>query len=136
MKSPLSLVDSPKKGQPLRPLGPAGRDLWGRVQRQARLVDAGSLEALQQACEALDRAQSLRDQIDRDGEMIPTRGGMRSHPCLREELACRAFIVRTLSRLGLCQESSRPIGRPPRDHNWAGPSYYDVMARDGDDDKD
>jgi hypothetical protein len=133
-KPSLSLVDPAKprgkQPSPLRQLGRTGRDLWSRVHREFKLSDAGSLETLQQACEALDRAQALREQIDNDGSMIPTRGGMRAHPCLKGELACRAFIVRTLGRLGLHQDSTRPVGRPPINRHWLGGNYYDQMARD------
>jgi hypothetical protein len=31
---------------------------------------------------------------------------------LRPELACRSFIVRTLQRLGIVEESIKPVGRP------------------------
>ena len=34
------------------------------------LSDTGGLEMLAQACQALDRAEALRSEIDRDGEVI------------------------------------------------------------------
>jgi hypothetical protein len=54
----------------------------------------------------------LRDQIDRDGEVIRTKQGLRDHPGLKHELANRSFVVRTLSRLGLDVEAIKPVGRP------------------------
>jgi hypothetical protein len=52
-------------------------------------------------------------QIDRDGELIPTRSGLKEHPGLKGELANRAFVSRTLQRLGLDVEPVRPdVGRP------------------------
>jgi len=67
------------------------------------------------AAEALDRAEVCRERIDRDGEMISTKGGMRKNPLLKSELASRAFVVRTLARLGLNFEPVRPsVGRPGR----------------------
>ena len=70
---------------------------------------------LLQACQSLDRAESLAEQIAQDGEVIRLRNGaIRSHPSLRDEIANRAFLVRTLSRLGLNFEPLRASpGRPP-----------------------
>jgi hypothetical protein len=39
---------------------------------------------------------------------------MREHPAMKHELANRAFVVRTLARLGLDVEAVKPIGRPPK----------------------
>jgi hypothetical protein len=47
------------------------------------------------------------------GEMITSRGLVRSHPLLRDELANRAFAVRAIQRLGLDLEPVKAIGRPP-----------------------
>jgi hypothetical protein len=63
-------------------------------------------------------AESLRDAIDRDGEIIRTKAGPREHPGLKHELAARAFVVRTLHKLGLDVEAIKPIGRPTT--QWGG----------------
>ena len=69
---------------------------------------------LAQACAGLDRAEALRAQIDADGEVIRGRDGLKDHPALKHELASRAFVVRTLARLGLNFEPLRAgVGRPP-----------------------
>jgi len=66
------------------------------------------------ACAALDRVESIREQIERDGEMIRTKNGMRDHPLLRHEAVARSFVVKTLRALGLDVEPLRPgPGRPP-----------------------
>jgi hypothetical protein len=66
------------------------------------------------ACQSLDRAEALRAEIDADGQVIRSRGQIRDNPCLKHELAARAFVVRTLSRLGLSFEPMRStVGRPP-----------------------
>ena len=66
------------------------------------------------ACQALDRAESCRVAIDRDGELTKTKTGMRDHPITQAELACRAFIARSIQRLGLEFEAVRAgPGRPP-----------------------
>jgi hypothetical protein len=37
---------------------------------------------------------------------------MKEHPLLKHELAARAFVCRTLQRLGLDVEAIKPPGRP------------------------
>jgi hypothetical protein len=75
----------------------------------------GGLELLVQACATVDRVKALREAIDRDGEVVATRTGPKAHPALRDELAGRAFIVKTLERLGLNIETIKPgPGRPPK----------------------
>jgi hypothetical protein len=78
------------------------------------ILDIGGLELLAEACAARDRVEALREAIDRDGVAIKTRNGLRGNPLLRDELANRSFIVRTLERLGITVESIKPVGRPPK----------------------
>jgi hypothetical protein len=112
-KPPLSVADSAAIGiAPPRPLGETGRALWGSVQRIYQIDDAGGIELLAQACEASDRVAALAERINADGEVVQTRTGPKAHPALRDELAGRAFICRTLERLGLNVETIKPIGRP------------------------
>ena len=85
-----------------------------------QIIDSGGLEMLTAACQQLDRAKSLREQIDRDGEIIRTKAGLREHPGLKHELAARAFVVRTLARLGLDVEAIKSVGRPPSPVGWKG----------------
>lgn len=98
---------------PPRPLGIHGQALWEAIQAEYAVEDAGGLELLAQACAALDRAESCRAEIDRDGPVISGKGGLRDHPLLKHELGNRAFVTRAIARLGLDVESVRPIGRPP-----------------------
>jgi hypothetical protein len=106
--------------EPPRKLGEAGLSLWNTVQAEFRIEDCGGVELLMQACLAADRTAALAARIDADGETIHTKMGMKAHPCLKDELAARAFICRTLQRLGITDEIIRPIGRPPRDLGWKG----------------
>jgi hypothetical protein len=122
-KPPLTLVREVETTlDPPRSLGKPGRSLWDRIMREYAIRDAGGIELLLLACEATDRAASLRDQIDRDGELIPTRSGLKEHPGLKAELANRAFVSRTLKRLGLDVEPVRPgVGRPGGGIGWVPP---------------
>jgi hypothetical protein len=116
-KKPSLILVSPSPtspNPPLRQLAKDGRALWDAITSEFDISDAGGRELLQEAAEALDRVQSLRVAIERDGEIIQTRTGPKEHPLLRAELAGRAFITRTLQRLGVNLEPVRPAaGRPP-----------------------
>ena len=68
--------------QPPRDVGPYGRKLWDQVMREYAIEDAGGIEMLAQACQALDRAEALREEIDSDGAVIRVRGTIRDHPAL------------------------------------------------------
>jgi hypothetical protein len=71
-----------------------------------------------QACLAQDRADELAAIIDQDGARIVTKTGIKDHPCLKHELAARAFICRTLQRLGITDEVIKPVGPPMRPQGW------------------
>jgi hypothetical protein len=117
----LSIVSPGANGiAPPRPLGDHGMALWDRVQGEYAITDTGGIEMLTQACAAVDRIESLRAAINRDGEVVVIKGVPKAHPALRDELANRAFVVRTLERLGLNVEAVKPPGRPPRPRGWTG----------------
>jgi hypothetical protein len=121
MKKPLSVVPLDTDGiQPPRPLGQAGRSLWDRVQKEYDVSDVAGVEMLTILGEASDRISTLRAQIDADGEVIRYRGTIRAHPALRDELANRAFVIRTLQKLGLNYEPVKAHGRPPSPLGWKG----------------
>jgi hypothetical protein len=101
--------------KPPRRLGEHGTALWGAIQAEYKVTDAGGIEMLAQACSAADRAEQLAAEIARSGVLF----GVRANPLIKDELACRAFIVRTLHRLGLDVEPVRPVGRPPGPQ-WKG----------------
>jgi hypothetical protein len=82
--------------------------------REYAIRDRGGIEILAQLCAAQDRVESLRAAIDQDGETVHTKTGPRAHPALRDELQLRAFICRSLERLGLNIEPIRSPGRPPK----------------------
>jgi hypothetical protein len=94
--------------EPPRPLGAHGRALWDCVQSEYRIGDSAGVELLLQACTMLDRAEALAAEIATTGFML----GSRANPLVRDELAARSFVVRTLQRLGLDLEPAKPVGRP------------------------
>jgi hypothetical protein len=119
-KPPLTIVGSTSTGiQPPRKLGKHGMMLWTGIQREFRVDDRGGVELLSQACAAADRAEALAACVARDGETIKTRTGLRIHPAVREELACRAFVCRTLERLGVNVEAIKKPGRPGGFSGWS-----------------
>jgi hypothetical protein len=112
---PLTLVGPDATGsQPSRDLGRHGLALWRSVTAEYQIDDAGGIEMLTQACQAADRVEALAERISADGEIVHVRGVPRSHPGLKDEVALRAFIVRTIKALGLNFEPLRASpGRPP-----------------------
>jgi hypothetical protein len=87
--------------------------LWRQATKEYRIEDVAGVEMLTQACQALDRAEGLAARIAEDGEIIRTMNGIKAHPGIREELAARGFVVRTLQKLGLNFEPVRAgPGRP------------------------
>jgi hypothetical protein len=83
-----------------------------------RIEDSGGLAMLEQACCAIDRIAEYAKVIARDGFVIRTKSGLKDHPLLKHELAARAFVVRTLQRLGLDLEPVKSIGRPSPGLGW------------------
>ena len=56
---------------------------------------------------------------------IHTRGGIKMHPGVKDELACRGFVCKTLHRLGLNVETIKPNGRPAVGIGWVPPEHAD-----------
>ena len=119
-RPPLTLIDPASTSiSPPRKLGQYGLSLRNSIQGAYRIDDVGGIELLAQACAAADRVEALAERISADGEVVHTPAGPKAHPALRDELAGRAFIVRTLERLGLNVETVKPLGRPSK--GWRGP---------------
>jgi len=120
-KSPFSVVTALplQVPDPPRPLGSAGMALWRAIQAEYNIVDQGGQTMLLVGCQALDRAERLRIQIDADGEVIRLRNGsVRAHPAIRDEVACRAQVMRAIEKLGLNYEAVKTVGRPPTPSSW------------------
>ena len=54
---------------------------------------------------------------------IHTRGGIKMHPGVKDELACRGFVCKTLHRLGLNVETIKPNGRLAVGIGWVPPEH-------------
>jgi hypothetical protein len=109
----LTLVDPTLSiASPPANLGPAGLRLWQSVLTDYDISDAGGLALLEQIAFAYERAERLRVEIDRDGEIIIGRSGKREHPGLKGDLAARSFVCRSLQRLGVNLEAVSRVGRP------------------------
>lgn len=99
---------------PPRKLGPHGAALWRSINSAYRIEDAGGVELLCLAAQALDRAEECSEQIAKDGAVFHlATGALKEHPLCKIELANRSFVARSLQRLGLDVEPIRPTGRPP-----------------------
>jgi hypothetical protein len=85
-KNPLLPNPAATASQPPRNLGDPGLSLWNRIMSEYRIEDCGGLEMLAQACQALDRAETLRSEIERDGEVLRLQGTVRDHPALKHEM--------------------------------------------------
>lgn len=106
--------------EPSRPLKANGSQLWNAVNAEYRIEDSAGSEMLLQACEALDRVAECAAEIKRSGVMLRTKTGTKENPLLKVELAGRAFVTRTLARLGLDAEPLKAIGRPAGSFNYGG----------------
>ena len=109
---PLLIIGAPEPSPPPRPLNATGMELWNSIQREFTVTDSGGVELLLQSCALADRIAALAAEIERTGLMLPTKEGVRSNPLLKEEIGARSLLIRTLQKLGITDESIRPVGRP------------------------
>jgi hypothetical protein len=119
-KPPLSIVNLPSTiPKPPANLGPIGANFWRSIMAEYDISDSGGQALLEQAALAYQRAEALRVEIDRDGEIVRTRTGMREHPGLKIELASRSFVVRSLQRLGVNLEMVRSASGKRPQPTWS-----------------
>jgi hypothetical protein len=120
-KPKLTVVGTAATGlQPPRKLGQHGTSLWREIHAEYSVTDRGGAELLAQACAAIDRAEALAACVAHAGPVIRSKSGVRVHPAVREELAARAFVVRTLEKLGVTREAVQAPGRPATGFGWEG----------------
>jgi phage terminase small subunit len=94
-------------------LGAEGRRLWVQITTEWEITDAASATLLTMACRQADRAEECAQRLAKDGPVLKTRAGVKAHPLIQAEIACRSFVARALSKLGVLFEPQKMIGRPP-----------------------
>jgi len=86
--------------------------LWYAVV-PARASSAGRLALVEEALHALDRADQMREAVDRDGPVTvnATTGMVHVHPCVKIERESRQAFSRLWSTMGLEWSSSEDSRR-------------------------
>jgi hypothetical protein len=115
-KSPrLTLVEPTAfSAEPPRSLGEAGRKFWNRMQAAYDFSDVAGQEMLLQMAQVSDTIGLLQAEVETNGAVLRSRtGGVKANPAVKDLLGCRAFLVRTMLRLGLSYEEVKTPGRPP-----------------------
>src|SRR6516165_10713092 len=109
MKKPrLSLFEpGAAAAEPPASLGVDGRAFWTRLLAASYFADLSGQEFLAQMASTMDTIALLQDEIDRNGAVLRTRDGYKANPATKDLLAARAFLVRTMLRLGLSYEAVR-----------------------------
>ena len=101
-----------------RPSAPAhlqdqGKRLWRRLVSQFDFGDAASLELLEKACTATDRAAQAREIIARDGIVTTTAAGnVQRHPAVVVEKDAVATITACFKLLQLHHDYEGAGRRP------------------------
>jgi P27 family predicted phage terminase small subunit len=100
--------------QPPSHLSPSARQWW-QTTVETYVLHEHHLRILQLACEAWDRAQTARAQLEAEG--LTVRGaevGIRPHPCVAIERDSRLAVARLVRELDLDVEPPVPerIGPP------------------------
>jgi P27 family predicted phage terminase small subunit len=91
---------------------------WWRTTVERFVLEEHHLRLLQLCCEAWDRAQAARAQLDRDGLTVESeKGVIRAHPCIAIERDSRLAVARLVRELDLDVE-------PPASDRVAPPPLY------------
>jgi phage terminase small subunit len=85
-------------------LSPSAQKWWRTTVERYELQEH-HLRLLQLACEAWDRAQAAREQLDPEGLTVSgSKGFVRPHPCIVIERDSRLAVARLLGELDLDAE--------------------------------
>jgi P27 family predicted phage terminase small subunit len=103
--------------QPPAHLSQSAAQWWQAVVERYELQEH-HLRLLQLCCEAWDRGQTAREQLDREGlTTVGAEGNIRSHPCIAIERDARLAVARLVRELDLdCS--------PPVPERVAPPAIY------------
>jgi P27 family predicted phage terminase small subunit len=90
--------------QPPAHLSTSARQWWTSTV-DAYVLEEHHLRLLQLVCEAWDRVQAARQQLEKEGLTVPGReGGVRPHPCVAIERDARLAVARLVRELDLDTE--------------------------------
>ena len=90
-----------KRPAPPKRLRKRGRDYW-RIVLDLYDLDEADQALLLAACEMLDRADSAREQVDKEGQTQVDRfGQVKPHPCIDIERQALMAFVRVRRELAL-----------------------------------
>jgi P27 family predicted phage terminase small subunit len=89
--------------QPPSHLSPSAQQWWTSTV-EAYILQEHHLRLLQLACEAWDRAQAAREELEKDGLTVSTTQGVRAHPCVAVERDARLAVARLVRELDLDTE--------------------------------
>jgi len=103
-----------KIARPPKHLSKESKSMWKKIISTYCIKDEAGLKILRATCEAFDRAQGAREQIDRDGLTFhDDKGKIKSHPLLPVERDNRAAFLAGFRHLNLDLEPLRDgPGRP------------------------
>jgi P27 family predicted phage terminase small subunit len=94
---------------------------WFRQVLDAFVLEDHHVLLLVQACESIDRAESARRRLAKDGMFSVDRyGGTKPHPAIAVERAARAAFAKHLRELGLDVSTASEARRPPVVHGPRG----------------
>jgi P27 family predicted phage terminase small subunit len=97
-------IDVYQPPQPPAHLSPSAQQWW-KTTVETYVLHEHHLRLLQLACEAWDRAQAARKQLEEEGLTVSGReGGMRPHPCIGIERDTRLAVARLVRELDLDTE--------------------------------
>jgi hypothetical protein len=92
---------------------PRAKALWRSITHEYALEDH-AIDILAGACIALDRAEAAAEVLEREGLTVPTKNGVRAHPCCSVERDSRNLHSKYMRQLGLdMEDTTRGPGRPP-----------------------
>jgi P27 family predicted phage terminase small subunit len=90
--------------QPPAHLSPSARKWW-EITVEGYVLQEHHIRLLQLCCEAWDRSQTARAQLDEEGLTVSGReGGVRPHPCIGIERDSRLAVARLIRELDLDTE--------------------------------
>ena len=102
----------PKKTVPTPDHLSAEAAQWWRSVVEAYQLEPHHMKLLRLACEAYDRTQQARAEIDRDGITVPAGESVKAHPAVAIERDSRLAFARILREMDLDVEAPQDR-RPP-----------------------